>query len=54
MKIIVEGNNIEKALHIFKKKTAFIIKEYKDRRYYKKPSQIRHERNKSNKRKRRK
>ena len=54
MKIIVQGNNIEKALRILKKKTMPILKEFRDRRYYKKPSQIRRERNKDSKRKRRK
>ena len=54
MKIIVQGNNIEKALRILKKKTMPILKEFRDRRYYKKPSQIRRERNKASKKNRRK
>lgn len=47
MKIFVQGTNIEKALRILKKKTAGMLKEYKERRKFKKPSQIRHERNQS-------
>jgi len=54
MKIIVNGNNIEKALRILKKKTISMLREYRDRRYYKKPSQIKRERNNASKRKRRK
>lgn len=54
MRIIVKGNDINKALRILKKKTAGLLKEFRDRRYYKKPSQVRRERNNDSKRKRRK
>ena len=54
IKIIVrEGEPIEKALRILKKKTAGMLKELRERRYFKKPSQIKRERNKEAKRKRR-
>jgi len=55
MKIYLrEGEPIEKALRLLKKKTASMLKEFRERRYYKKPSQIRRERDKASKRKRRK
>ena len=37
---IRNGESIEKALRILKKKTAPILKEYRERRFYKKPSEI--------------
>ena len=51
MKIFVDRDNIEKALRILKKKHAPILKEYRERRYYKKPSEIRRERDKEARRK---
>lgn len=54
MKIYVSGNNIEKALRLLKKKTVGMLKEYRERMYYKKPSQIKRERDKASKRKRNK
>lgn len=51
-KVIVKGNDIEKALKILKKKTATMLKTLKEHRYYKKPSQIKRERNNASKRKR--
>jgi len=54
MKIIVNGNNIEKALKLLKKKTIAMLKKHREKRYYKKPSQIRRERDKNSKRKRKK
>lgn len=55
MKIYLrEGEPIEKALRILKKKTAGLLREYRERRYYKKPSQVKREKIKASKRKRRK
>ena len=41
----VRGGNLEKAMRVLKKKVlkAGIIKEYRDRQYYKKPSEIKRE-----------
>jgi len=51
---IREGEPIEKALRILKKKTAEMLREYRERQYYKKPSQIRRERDQASRRKRKK
>lgn len=48
-----EGEPIDKALRILKKKTAGLLREYRERRYFKKPSQIRREKIKASQRKRR-
>ena len=48
---IRNGESIEKALRMLKKKTAPILKEYRDRRYFKKPSVIIREKNKEARRK---
>jgi|TARA_B100001778_G_C18420108_1_gene552906 small subunit ribosomal protein S21 len=44
----VRGGNLEKAMRVLKKKVlkAGIIKEYRDRQYYKKPSEIKREKKK--------
>ena len=44
----VRGGNLEMAMRVLKKKVlkAGIIKEYRDRQYYKKPSEIKREKKK--------
>ncbi len=44
----VRGGNLEKAMRVLKKKVlkAGIIKEYRDRQYFKKPSEIKREKKK--------
>tara|TARA_E500000331_G_C16800047_1_gene516196 strand:- start:264 stop:467 length:204 start_codon:yes stop_codon:yes gene_type:complete len=44
----VRGGNLEKAMRVLKKKVlkAGTIKEYRDRQYYKKPSEIKREKKK--------
>ena len=45
MKIEVRNNNVEKALRLMKKKmkTSGVFQELKDRKYYKKPSEVKRE-----------
>ncbi len=52
IKIIVrEGEPIDKALRLLKKKTAGMLKDLRERRYFKKPSQIKREKYKERQRK---
>ena len=46
IKVEVRNNNVEQALRVLKRKVqkAGIIKDYRDRQYYKKPSEIKRER----------
>jgi len=48
IEVQVRGGNLEKAMRVLKKKVlkAGIIKEYRDRQYYKKPSEIKREKKK--------
>ena len=50
--IVREGEHIDKALRLLKKKTAGMLKELRERRYFKKPSQIKREKRKEAERKR--
>lgn len=42
MKVIVKNNNVERALKIFKRKSAEIIWDYKLKEFHEKPSVSRH------------
>lgn len=42
MRVKVKNDNIARALRIFKRKTSDIVYEYKKRRFYEKPSEVRH------------